>query len=59
MAHDLLINIVVPDIEAGALPPASVSQNRWGDVAPMSDPFGNGFCLVRFRGQGYEEVAVD
>ena len=24
----------------------------------FADPFGNGFCLLEFRGRGYDEIAL-
>ena len=42
---------------AGAALEGDVQTHPWGDMATMSDPFGHGFCLVRFRGRGYDEVA--
>jgi len=26
-------------------------------IALMADPFGHGFCLIEFRGRGYDEIA--
>lgn len=59
------LDFVVPDIDAavqraigaGAKLEAPVKQANWGDLALMADPFGHGFCLVRFRGRGYDEIA--
>lgn len=28
----------------------------YGRLILMSDPFGNGFCFLQFRGQGYDEL---
>jgi predicted enzyme related to lactoylglutathione lyase len=44
-------------LEAGAVLEAPVKAGGWGEIALMSDPFGHGFCLVAFRGRGYDEVA--
>ena len=30
---------------------------KWGRIAHLADPFGNGFCLLQFLGRGYDEVA--
>jgi hypothetical protein len=43
---DILINIDAPD-----------TTQRWGRLARLSDPFGNGLCLVQFLGRGYDEIA--
>jgi predicted enzyme related to lactoylglutathione lyase len=42
---------------AGAVLEGGVQAYPWGDMATLSDPFGHGFCLVHFRGRGYDEVA--
>jgi len=42
---------------AGARLEAPVKEGTWGDLALMSDPFGHGFCLIKFRGRGYDEIA--
>ena len=42
---------------AGARLEAPVKTADWGDLALMSDPFGHGFCLIQFRGRGYDEIA--
>ena len=59
------LDFTVEDIEAaveralaaGATLEAPVKPGNWGDLALMSDPFGHGFCLVQFRGRGYDEIA--
>jgi predicted enzyme related to lactoylglutathione lyase len=45
-------------ISAGARLEAPVKTAAWGDLALMSDPFGHGFCLIEFRGRGYDEIAT-
>ncbi len=59
------LDFVVGDIDKaveGALSVgASIEQpvtiHRWGKLALMADPFGNGFCFVQFIGRGYDEIA--
>jgi lactoylglutathione lyase len=59
------LDIVVPDldaalpraIEAGAVMEKEPRTAVWGRIALMSDPFGNGFCLLQFLNRGYDEVA--
>lgn len=59
------LDIVVPEIDAavaraiaaGAILERGASKHDWGKFAVLSDPFGNGFCLVQFLGRGYDEVA--
>ena len=60
------LDFVVPDIElaltraldAGATLEGAVSEHAYGRLALLSDPFGNGFCLLEFRGRGYDELPV-
>ena len=59
------LDFVVADIRAAAARAAAavavleapVKSSAWGHLAPMADPFGNGFCLVEFLGRGYNEIA--
>jgi len=44
-------------VAAGAVSEAPVKTDIWGELALMADPFGNGFCLVRFLNRGYDEIA--
>jgi hypothetical protein len=41
---------------AGATLDREVQQRKWGRIATLADPFGNGFCLLEFRGRGYAEM---
>lgn len=43
-------------VEAGAVQEAPIQQTAWGKIAPMADPFGNGFCIIQFVGQGYDAI---
>jgi len=43
---------------AGARVEAPIRENVWGDIAMLADPFGNGFCLLSFKGRGYDEIAT-
>ena len=60
------LDFVVEDLDAavarataaGAALEAPVSSADWGDLALMSDPFGHGFCLVRFSQRGYDAIAT-
>ena len=42
---------------AGALIEGDVRTHKWGRIALMADPFGNGFCLIEFLGRGYDEIS--
>ena len=33
------------------------ATHKWGRIAHLADPFGNGFCLLQFLGRGYDEIA--
>ena len=60
------LDFVVPDIGealrraliAGATLERDVTNHAYGRLALLSDPFGNGFCLMEFRGRGYDEIAL-
>jgi lactoylglutathione lyase len=30
----------------------------WGRIVTIADPFGHGWCLLQFRGRGYDEIAT-
>ena len=59
------LDFVVDDIEeaveravaAGATLEEPIATRRWGKLALLADPFGNGFCFVQFLGRGYDEIA--
>ena len=43
---------------SGATLERAIQERPWGRMANMADPFGNGFCLLEFRGRGYDEIAL-
>lgn len=45
--------------KAGAIRAKSsaIRDHNWGRIVEMSDPFGNGFCLLQFKGRGFDEIA--
>ena len=59
------LDLVVPDVEAaleralraGARLDRPLRTQPFGLIAVLSDPFGNGFCLLEFTGRGYDEIA--
>jgi predicted enzyme related to lactoylglutathione lyase len=61
----LHLDFVVDDIQQavarvlalGAKVEGEVSEHAYGLLALCSDPFGHGFCLLEFRGRGYDELA--
>ena len=60
------LDFVVDDIEsaiqrasdAGARVEGGVSEQPYGRLALLSDPFGHGVCLLQFTGKGYDELLV-
>jgi predicted enzyme related to lactoylglutathione lyase len=43
---------------AGARIETPISEQEWGAIAVLSDPFGHGFCLVQLTERGYDAVAT-
>ena len=43
---------------AGAVCEGDARTARWGRIATLADPFGNGFCLIEFLNRGYDEIAT-
>jgi predicted enzyme related to lactoylglutathione lyase len=41
----------------GATVEQGIKDQAWGRIALLADPFGHGFCLLEFKGRGYDEVA--
>lgn len=60
----LHLDWVVNDIEAalaravaaGATLEQALREHRWGRIAVLADPFGHGFCLIQFSGEGYDAL---
>lgn len=44
-------------LEAGARLEGEVLSQPYGRLATFADPFGHGFCLIEWKGEGYAEVA--
>ncbi|HZY03603.1 MAG TPA: VOC family protein [Anaeromyxobacteraceae bacterium] len=57
-AVDDLEEAVRKAVAAGAKVEAPIAGRKWGRIALLSDPFGNGFCLIQFQGRGYDEIAT-
>jgi catechol 2,3-dioxygenase-like lactoylglutathione lyase family enzyme len=61
------LDVVVLDLEvalrraldAGATLDRAVQARAWGRMANLSDPFGNGFCLLAFEGEGYDAPGAE
>ncbi len=43
-------------LSAGARLEGRIEERAWGRMARMADPFGHGFCLLQFKGRGYDEI---
>lgn len=56
-AVDDLEGAVHRALSAGGLLEGRIEERAWGRMARMSDPFGHGFCLLQFKGRGYDEIA--
>jgi predicted enzyme related to lactoylglutathione lyase len=57
---DFVVDRIEPALErasaAGAKLEGKVETFGWGRQAVMSDPFGNGVCLLQWRNRGYAEA---
>jgi lactoylglutathione lyase len=59
------LDFVVPALEpaleravaAGARRDGAIREFAWGRFAVLADPFGNGFCILQFVGEGYAALA--
>ncbi len=60
----LHLDFVVTDLDAavtravaaGAVLEGKPSHHAYGRLALLHDPFGHGFCLLQFEGNGYDEL---
>jgi len=54
---DWVVNGIEPAlaraVAAGATLEQPLREHRWGRIAVLADPFGHGFCLIQFSGEGY------
>jgi len=58
------LDFVVDDVDtsvqkavaAGAVPETSIRSEAWGRIATLSDPFGNGFCILELTDRGYDTM---
>ena len=45
-------------LAAGAKLERDVTTHAYGKLALLADPFGNGFCLLEFTGEGYDAITL-
>lgn len=45
-------------LAAGATLEADLVDHAWGSIALLADPFGHGFCLLRFTAEGYDAIST-
>jgi len=43
-------------VAAGAVQEGKTTTAAFGELAMLADPFGHGFCLIRFTEQGYDAL---
>lgn len=61
----LHVDMVVDDLEsalaralaAGAVQEGEIREAQWGRIVQLADPFGHGWCLIRFSAAGYDAIA--
>ncbi len=45
-------------LAAGARQEGEVRDAAWGRIVQLADPFGHGWCLIRFTEAGYDAIAT-
>jgi lactoylglutathione lyase len=63
----LHVDVVVEDLDqalvraiaAGAVQEGPTRDVLWGRIVQVADPYGHGWCLIEFRGRGYDEIATN
>ena len=56
---DDLDQALVRAIAAGAEQEGPTRDTTWGRIVQIADPYGHGWCLIEFRGRGYDEIATN
>ncbi len=62
----LHLDVVVEDLEsaltrataAGMVQESAIREAAWGRIVRVADPYGHGWCLLQFKGRGYDEIAT-
>ena len=60
------LDLVVADVDAavaravaaGAVLESPARSHDWGRIAGLADPWGHGFCLLRFSERGYDALVA-
>ncbi|MDQ3269396.1 MAG: VOC family protein [Pseudomonadota bacterium] len=55
---DDLDAVLLRALAAGAVQEHPIREHRWGRIVALAAPFGHGWCLLQFRGRGYDEIAT-
>ncbi|MNF02370.1 Glyoxalase-like domain protein [compost metagenome] len=58
MVVDDLDAALVQAVAAGARQEGAIREADWGRIVTIADPFGHGWCLLQFRGRGYDEIST-
>lgn len=45
-------------VQAGARQEGDVREAAWGRIVQLADPFGHGWCLIRFSTAGYDAITT-
>jgi predicted enzyme related to lactoylglutathione lyase len=56
LAVDDIALATVRACESGATLESGPTSHAWGTISELSDPFGNGFCLIQFTREGYDAI---
>jgi lactoylglutathione lyase len=43
---------------AGAKRESEIQESKWGKMVFLSDPFGHGFCLLKMKPGGYDNITT-
>lgn len=55
---DALDTALATALGAGARQEGEIRDEAWGRIVQISDPFGHGWCLIQFLGNGYDEITT-
>lgn len=58
LAVDDLDTALARAVAAGAVQEGVTRELPWGRIVRIADPYGHGWCLIQFRGRGYDEIVT-